>query len=310
MITVLIPTYNRPLCIKDIIEKSINPYNGKLFCFQIHDSSESNETKLMVDSLSNKRIDYFKHNKNELFFEKAVKSIKYCRTEYFYLLGDGNIVDFNNVEQDLLLNNYADYDLIGINNCHEPSVASIFSFNNLLRFSKRFFTKLTYWGFSIVKTSGLSAFLSKEDLNKYNRDTGSWWLGSVILRSLLQSKGNSLILNNHYISISQHKNDHSWTNGERYYRLTFQALNKTVMELPSFYDEAKLEMISAFRKDNLATRSYLVHLRRTGTITLKRTIKYKKDIKLVKGFYFFMVVLSLTPTFLIKFVALLRRKNK
>ena len=49
-ICVVIPT-NRFFCIEKIIKDSIIPYSGKLFVFEIHDSSDNNKIKELVDSV-------------------------------------------------------------------------------------------------------------------------------------------------------------------------------------------------------------------------------------------------------------------
>lgn len=306
MITVIIPTYNRPLCINDFID-SIAAYSGELFTFQIHDSSDNCDTESIIRQRKPKKTIYIRHRKEEQFFEKLIKSLSYCDTDYFFLVGDGNVVDFNKLETDLLSKRYFEYELIGLNSNSQKKEPIIYTYDNLLQFAPEYFTKSTYWGFSILKFSLISNYLSAEDLKLYDDSTGSWWIGSVIMRGLCEKKGKSLILNDRYSFISKNKKDHCWAVGERYYLLTFKALNKIVFMLPDFYNDVKLEMIKVFRNDCLATKKYLIGKRASKTITLKLTKKYREDIKAVRGYYHFMLFLSIIPSFLIRFAYKIRR---
>ena len=65
-IAVVIPS-NRYRCIKEILEKCILPYKGKLFAFEIHDSSEDCQMEnLVLHYAEHKPILYFKYSTDML----------------------------------------------------------------------------------------------------------------------------------------------------------------------------------------------------------------------------------------------------
>ena len=63
-ITVVIPTFNHPLYIKFIIDNCIKTYKGNLFSFEIHDSSDNNETEYLAKNIEG--IKYYKYSPDNI----------------------------------------------------------------------------------------------------------------------------------------------------------------------------------------------------------------------------------------------------
>ena len=86
--TVIIPTYKRPNCIKDLLIKSINPYHGNLLKFEIHDSSPDSKTNQIVSSLAKSDfLTYFRYSPTLPADEKVIQSIKKVDTDVYPILG-------------------------------------------------------------------------------------------------------------------------------------------------------------------------------------------------------------------------------
>ena len=93
MIQVLIPTYNRPKCIELLLRDCISAYQGQLFKFVILDSSTNDETERLANNYS--KAEYKRFDSTTEVDNKVIESIMNCFEDYYWLLGDGNLVDFN-----------------------------------------------------------------------------------------------------------------------------------------------------------------------------------------------------------------------
>lgn len=116
-ITVVMPTYNRPECIKYFVENCLKTYKGNIFVFEIHDSSTTNETKNIINEFNTahiNKVSYYKYDSNICGETKTHQALSNVKTNHIYLMGDGIATDFNKLEEFLLNNNYYEYDLFGI----------------------------------------------------------------------------------------------------------------------------------------------------------------------------------------------------
>lgn len=312
MITVIIPTYNRVNCIKTLFELCIIKYKGNLFLFEIHDSSETNEIQKLFLKYSKKcncSIFYYRYRSNTLVDNKAIEAIKKVGTKYFWLLGDGNLVDFNKMEDILLKNRFIDYDVLNIDisqrrgylgqdkNC---IVNIVYEYNNPVEFARKYFSRLTYWGSTIIKVSFYKPILFSNLFNKYIKNEIPWWIACVIFEAInyYKSIGINFKLGTIYtdcLSYNPGKKDHWWTQDEKYYIYVFLKFNKAIELLPKLYNNEKKNIIKFFRNDALVRNTYLLNLRSKGVLNYDSIKKYKKEIIKVDGFYYKMIIFCIIP---------------
>lgn len=315
MITVIIPTYKRSDCIKLLISDYINKYHGSLFQFDIIDSSPDESTKLVYEEsvVSKSNCLYHKVSSDLSVDVKVISSIRKVETDYFYLFSDGWVIDFNELEKLLLDNEYNNSQLINIERTYRikrtgqsflPGI--LYNFNDPIKYASLYFSHLSCWGVAIVQTKFFQVcFNNNEILEKYTKaDPFSWWFNCSVLdiADYWKRRNGEVCLSTLYtdiIAVNPLKKGRSWGNGEQYYEMNFKVLNRDVGLLCDTYNDVKKSLILQLRNDVLVTKRNMITLRKAKVITLKRTLKYKQDIRVVPGFYLFMIGISLIPSSLL-----------
>lgn len=324
---VIIPTYNHPEMIYDIVYQTIDVYKGELFEFEIHDGSTNDETKNIIESYCNlgrKNIKYCRYDSKISLDEKCKIAIEKNPYDYFMLLGDGNLYDFNNLDEQLRKNDYKKCNVVNL----EPFCRTEFNKDNgallnvaieygdPIKYSK-YYSHLTYFGGAIYKTDFIKRAFDREYYKVCREDNISWWIVVCIFNRLIELKNEnkSTLCSMLYVdglNGNAKKKDHTWADKEKYFIITFKIFNKDLNLLYDEYDDVKKDIVRTFRDDSLATRGYLLVKRINKDINLKLVRKYGKDIQYVEGYYGYMIALSLTPAFLLKVLRKLRKiiKNK
>lgn len=313
----------------DIVYQSIDTYKGELFEFEIRDSSTNDETKNVVESynkLGRKNIKYYHYDSKFSLDEKCKIAIENNPYDYFMLLGDGNLYNFNELDEQLKINDYKKYNVVNLepiyrkqfNKDYNAILNVVIEYDDPIKFSK-YYSHLTYFGGAIYKTDFIKGAFAKEYYKACREDNISWWIVVCIFNRLIELKkeNKSTLCAMLYVdglNGNVKKTDHSWADKEKYFIITFKLFNKDLNELYDEYNGIKKDIVKTFRDDALATRRYLLYKRLNKDIDLKLVRKYKKDIKYVKGYYGYMVALSLTPVFILKFLRklykLIKQKNK
>ena len=311
-ITVIIPTYNRKKCINLLFELCLLNYKGSLFSFEIHDSSETDETKkifLKYKKRLSTNISYYKYCSDISADDKAINAIKKVKTKYFWLMGDGNLVNFNKLEAILLKNNFINYDVLNIDidkrrgylgQDKNYSINIIYEYYNPIKFAKKYFSRLTYWGAAIIQTNYYKQVFSYRLIDKYIECKNPWWLACSIFELINYYKITNRLLKlgvmyTDCLSYNFEKKDHWWTQDEKYYIYVFLEFNKAIKLLPDLYNSEKENIIKNFRQDALVSNSYLLKLKEQGILNSFFVKKYKKEIKNIKGFYYKMILFCYIP---------------
>ena len=319
MINVIIPTYKHPWLIDSILKESLHVYSGDLFVFEIHDSSPDKETegivKQFIESFPDQRINYYRYPVEMSVDDKVLGAIKNTKEEYFYLMGDGNLVDFNELEQLLIKNNYKQYGVIDVEHTDRKQFNGdldfenhkIISFQNATHFISKYFSHMTYWGATIVDTTHFHECWKQGRFDKYFKIKNPWWIACCETEMIGMDKINGAVLYSDVIKGNPLKNDHSWTDDEKYYEYTFRRFNEAVGLLPDKYNDVKQKIISVFRKDSLVTYRYVLDRRINGVVNIKRTWKYRKDIMRIHGYFAFIFLASIIPTRMLKLIRSVKR---
>ena len=316
-ILVIIPTYNHHEMINDIVYQSIDTYKGELFEFEIHDGSSNDNTKEIIENYNKenrKLVKYYRYDSNISLDEKCKIAIENNKLEYFMLLGDGNLYDFNNLELQLTKNNFDKYQVINLepiirrkfNNELDAKINETIEYFDPIKYSK-YYSHLTYFGGAIYNTNYIRNTFEKDYYKECRKANISWWLPLSIFNQFIdfQKENKNIVCANLYIDGlkgNSKKKDHSWADKEKYFVLTFELFNKDIGLLYSDYDSVKKQIVKTFRADSLASKRYLIQKRINKDINLKLVRKYKKDIKYVNGYYRFMIFICLVPRFVFKIV--------
>lgn len=305
MIQVIIPTYNRPKCIELLLRDCINIYQGELFKFVLLDSSSNDDTKALAEN--SEKIEYRRFEPSVKVDDKVIGAILKCTDDYYWLLGDGNLVDFNSIEH--LIEKLPDFDVLEIDSINSKRNTELLqedfeTHDDLVDFIRTRYSHLTYWGATIIKTDTANNMFKSGTMDKYREDTLSWWSATLVCEMISAAlekgrKPNIHTLFTKHFYRNPEKKDRSWAKGENYFLTTFKVFDKDVYMLPKYFDEVKNDIIRNFRDDVLVTKRYLIGLKRRGVIKLKYVLKYKNDIQHVRGYYSFIFVLACIPSFCI-----------
>lgn len=322
VITVVIPT-NRYACIKEIIKKSIAPYKGILFRFEIHDSSSDGRIENLILPYQKKRKDIFTYHRYSSTISagnKTMDALENVSTEYFWLMGDGNLVDFNKMEI-LLREKISDYTVVDVESLNRIGHMGqdkgymreqINECSDIRLYAKKYFSHLTYWGAQVIQTRYFQKCYKNGILKKYRMHQIPWWIACSLFDLLAcsaqcQEKVKLGVVYTEHVKSNTVKKDHWWSKDEHYYIYTFTKFNQGIEFLPSFYsDEVKREIIKVFRKDALVSNYYLINLRAIDNLKLEMLRKYKQEINILPGFYRKMYLYHLMPQILAKFLDYLK----
>lgn len=318
MINVIIPTYNRNKCIEELLDNSLAYYNGDMFCFEIHDSSNNTLTEEAVYKFKNNYINfplkYTRYPSDMMVDEKVTNAIRNNSKDYFYLCGDGVLCDYNKLENILIQDKYFDYIIINMENIErigylgqdkEAIKNKTYTYIDNVLYIGKYYSHLTFWGASIVSQKIFNYSMEKGILNKYLSKANPWWLASVLAETIdvMREEGKNYKLSTIYLDCitgNKYKEGHMWSKGEKYYNYTFSLFNQAVALLPNNYDSVKHRIIKFFRDDSLATKRFLLKLRMDGTLTYHLNKKYEKDIRFIDGIYWYMIFLTIIPKTVLK----------
>ncbi|MDY2744153.1 MAG: hypothetical protein SOV21_00725 [Methanosphaera sp.] len=313
---VILPTYNRYQRIKNLCEQSFCKLEGSIFNIYILDSSDNDDTKNLVETFNinaKKKINYKKIDPTISADLKVRDGILSIQEEYVYVCGDGIVIDFNELEKKLFKNNVdfsvvdiETYDRIGyLKQDANMKQDTLYYYENKQEYVAKYFSHLTFWGGSIAKTDLLKKAII-EKYNDYAIEKTTWWLPCLLVECINYSDKKMAVIYSTAISPNSAKTNRSWDKGEDYYKIVFSIFNKNISSLPHFVNnETKYKITKFFRDDCLVNNRYLLSKRIDGSINLKLSLKYKDDIKVVRGYYYKFIILSLTPRwnlYIIRFV--------
>lgn len=300
-VCVIIPTFNRKELISLVLDE-IKRYFGTLFTFEIHDSSTNNETRELIvhSGISDKKLKYFQCSSEMSADYKAARAVLSCDKNYIWLMGDGLVVDFNEIDRLLRFSSYKDYSIIELSPQKKGvDENTLFIPDDYGSFFEQHFSHLTFWGASILKKEVFELFFSTKNIQQYVENV-RWWVALCIFEYINHEKNSGKDIGIGYmysgsVKNNPYKTSHYWTNGETYYLWAIKMLNEAVLSLPAMYDSYKIRAIASFRRDRLVSNRFLFRLRAKGTLNLKMVRKYKSEIKIVNGFYSKMVFISCIP---------------
>ena len=221
-------------------------------------------------------------------------------------MGDGVLPDFNGLEEQIkeildqgfdLIDLEAPYRKGYLNQDADYSINKLYKIDDYLKYCKKYFSHLTYWGASIVSKDFFEYAFTSEIIQKYRlKDSLTWWLPYCLLECMCEkAKHNQCpslyVIYSSYLRGNRMKKDLGWKRGENYFIVTFKNLQDELDLLPSEFNPIKEEMIRFFRDDYLVSDNLLITLRIHNTLNTKNVEKYKSYITYLPGYYEKMIAL-------------------
>lgn len=319
-ITVIIPTYNRFIMVKDILSRQLMAYNGINMQFCIYDSSESDECyRYYQEFVKRHPLDFLQYIYCPEINSLSVKvkiAIEEVRTKYFYLIGDSMDVDYNALETELN-SIQIDYDVLNINSIHghygKVNRLECGSLEINRSSNKEFvidrMSLMTLYGASITKTDFFKKTFDNGIYDKFLA-LNSWQNGYVYVSSLceaiLTSKDKLILIN--YNSNCLKGNTLSkpqgskWNQGTSLFEVGFKRFIDSVNGIYSLSETEKEKII--YRYYRVDWNSFglwnLVELRANDTINKNNLVKYEPYLKKA-GLYGRFNISKLVPVLVCRF---------
>lgn len=321
LVTMIMPTFNHPTYIEYFLNNAIISYNGNLFRFEIHDSSENDETKKIIDKFNachTTQIKYFRYISTMNGDFKTYKALSQCQTSHMYLMGDGVCPDFNKLEKYLEDYNFSNYDLFGIFvpewikrfKKEKYAVDTLYTYQ-IDKFFAIFFHEFTYYGGSIISRKIWNYILEKSIFETYQfNGRYSYAYDSSVFTAL--ALDNNFKYCASFISFyrgNPMKKANGWGHSDSLYQIGVQEFENDVNKLPSIYDFYKQSMYKKSRQVGFNFRSCLYY-RLHDSLNFKLIKKYKKDLKHVKLNYYMLFFTCFIPKWFIKLGAKIKRLLK
>ena len=317
-ITVVIPTYERPECIKFFLENLKKTYDP-MFRFEVHDSSNSIDTFKIIDEFNKNnpiKILYKKYSSSLSADEKMYKIMKEVEGEYIQLSTDCYYLDYKKISSSFIDNNFEKYDYIKLES----------SFNHRLKCSKKMFKRdiniikndfekdeyikeflvgSTMWGSTIVKNSVIKNAIKEGYFQKYIEANAPCWMFSFSILEYMFFNCNKEKFA-YYCTDLWKENEAKylyphWQKAEKWYDISFYQFNTAVSLLTNKLEHIKKNIVKNLHKALVSMKTLYI-LRQNNTINKPLLKKYKKYIVKFDNIYLKMVIVSLVPISLLKFL--------
>ena len=290
-ITVIIPTYNKFDCIKFLLENSIAKYCGNLFLFEIHDSSDDSRVAEIVELyLKNYPLCYYNYSAEMNGDVKTMTAIRNAQSEYVYLMGDGLVPDFNELEKFLIDYDYEKYLVIGIRSAYDfkrsvkkailgkseldkPAV-----YDDKAKFCKQCFWALTLYGASIVKKSLL---FNNNNYLQYLEMKSPFMYVCSLFESLLQVDNERYIFSFvNFINNNPYKIDSGWMQSRQAIEFFCYKYYTSVSNLSQYSSLLHKDFLMSHNKfSGLFSIKSIIKMRATGNLTASIIKEYKDYYK-------------------------------
>lgn len=286
-ITVIIPTYNKFDCIKYLLENSISKYDGNLFSFEIHDSGDDERVKKIVEQYSqNSPLSYFHYSSSINGDVKTMTAIGNAQSEYIYLLGDGIVPDFNELEKFLITCEYKKYSVVGVraakdfkSNLRKKALGKHrinepIEFDDRIKFCKQCFWILTLYGASIVRKNLL---FSNDNYLRYLEMKSPFMYVCSLFESILQEDNSNYVFSFvDFIKSNPYKLDSGWMQSKQAIEIFCYKYYDSVSNLSKYSNLLSKDfLISHNQFSGLFSLKSVMKMRATGNLTVSILKKYK-----------------------------------
>lgn len=311
-ICVVVPTYNRPECIREWMEVLANSKEAKDIDFYISDSSEDNTTEEIVASYMNKTklcivYNHIKDYCDKTTDYKVAMALMKVREEYeyVYLCGDGLIINMEYILQ--LIEKYRSEEWDAIHFCRSLET-EIITFNSGKEFAYKCGWYVTYYGATILSTRLLGKIDFQELLRSF-RNTGFLiWIG--IFSGLAYNNIRVVAIKEFPVKDNPYKKVNSSYQPGRFMEFWVRNWAKAVESLPPYYDGIKDYLCKDIgEKLNLYGFDNLIRLRHSDNYDKDIFSRYESELpKVTNKKLFYLHFMAIAPIVLLDFLLLLKKK--
>ena len=314
-ITVVIPTFNHPLYIKFIIDNCIKTYKGNLFSFEIHDSSDNNETEYLAKNTEG--IKYYKYSPEISADVKSHEALSNAKNSHLYLMGDGMTPDFNLLEQFLIKSNFYFYDLFGIlpssfltskiNKKMDIRPNTKYEYDNYLEFSKRFFYELTLYGGSIISKRILNYINNNNLFEKYQYESRYCYAHISSVFDALSTKEYSFSVSFlDSVKINPLKKSSTWMKKETFFPILMNEFYADIQKNPGFNSSTIKEIVKSKNSFAFTIRT-IINLRINGILNFTEYLNYKETLNKYNSQKYFMIFFCFIPKWIFRLLKMIKK---
>jgi hypothetical protein len=321
---ILIPTYNRPENIASFLA-SLEEINGAgdlsfitiLFADSSKDSRTENiVTKYINNNNSKINIAFRKYPDTLCLDEKLFSCMKSNGADYFYLLGDSYILDFDRFIK-IFKEEYGKADVINVipasNKIYEKfmmkmggKIDAALKYNDKIKYFRDFFWLDIMYGATIISKKVVDYCVSNNLNIKYKDNSFSY--PCYIFDYLSVYPSNESVYFTNCIKYTNNKRKPSWWKKDKLYDLWAVELSDAFDYLPIDYSNDKHSVIKETNiRTAYFTKKFILLQRADGILNYKSFVKYKDYFKKTIKNYHFMEISCFIPKFILKFGLYIKR---
>lgn len=296
---IVIPTYNRPGCIKYILSLAEGYFaRGYDFSLSIYDSSTDDGTAEAVADAGSERIKYVRMDSSVHVDEKTLIALKEAVSPYVMLCGDGCFPKIDRYFEKFFPT--ADgkevtiiYETAWKRQRKFASRLKKFYYEDKNGFFAEHFWHATFYGGTVCRREVFARMDVEETLKEFG---GTNFIYPCTLAKY--SEGPYGVLAGEYTDDVPYKNGSGWLNGKEAIKIWTEHYYNAVCKLKgTLSDEAVEEIVKNTGRNNWFLTSYgLMSFRCTGNYSYKIYRQYKFYIKKCKACSTFAAVaIALTP---------------
>lgn len=298
---ILIPTMNRPSCMKELLKAAIPSVNETGVDVYVYDTSSNDDTKQLVDKYNQEVNGHFLYYKHENYPDRTtdLKVINAFRRledayKYVWLSGDGCILKITDMLK--LIQKYLDqeYDVIHFTGEDELGKTPVEVYDRPEKLFADHGPYMTYYSATILS----SAFIKQipwEKFGKEYRNSGFlFWKG--MFEGLADGNHKMAVVHRRHLIVNPYKKRNSSYGSGKFLRFWVRNWSKVVTSLPSCYDAYKEKVsIGVGERQRFYEMANLIRLRRTGNLNKKLFEEYKDEFVRVtnvslKKIYFVVIM--------------------
>lgn len=299
-ISVIIPTYERPELIHDILYNQISSYIGSLFEIIIYDTSRDNQSEQEYSQYMKTfpfhcNVQYIRQPCSMSLSSKIKLAIETCRTPYFYISGDGIRLHYSLLEKELCERiHYELYDVLNMNSnksfyCIKKRLHddTIHYNNDSHRFVRETMSLMTLYGASIAKTSLFLESIKKGYFDKFfkaNDGLNGYVYVSTLCENLLEHHDLNMIS---FYTDAMEANTipkpaaNKWVTGESFYTVGLKRFMCSINAMENLdLDDKKIVIYRYYKSDWSAFKlHHVLYLKESNALTQNLIKKYKPYLK-------------------------------
>lgn len=283
----IVPTYNRANGVAYYLDKEMPVFAEKFVDVIIFDSSESDETKRVVEAYRHEHpeyadslhYDYYCEGKADLraIDRKVYTACKKYADAYAYLwlCGDGAVFHIETLWDDVLSAIQRKADCILLHDTKSrPTETCVYDSAEMLL--KDYCTALTLLGSAIFSSECVREMVAQCPVITGD-DFWLWLPLSFFHAKAAKEIYAEVVCNGNLFEINPHKGESFWVqNGDAFWQWT-KVWPEAINRLPECYNDIKDEIIRKQSKEVLSIKG-LLGLKASGTLTVARISAYRDDI--------------------------------